>query len=87
MPQLDFTATAETMTTSTNSSIFTAITQSFEDAYADIRECDALAGSNIYGRRFGATAATMTQYGLLPARSAGDRRRRHGCHFRLRRAP
>jgi hypothetical protein len=73
MPQLDFTATAGDDDDFNKFFYFHRDNTSFEDAYADIRECDALAsGSNIYmGADSGATAAAMTQYGLLPGAVGG----------------
>ena len=73
MPQLDFTPTAADEDDFNKFFYFHRDNTSFEEAYADIRECDALAsGSSIYmGDNSGATAAAMTQYGLLPGAIGG----------------
>lgn len=67
MPPLEFTATAGNEDDFNKYFYFHRDDTSFEEAYADIRECDALAsGSSIYmGDNSGATAAAMAQYGVL----------------------
>jgi len=73
MPRLDFIASAADEDDFNKFFYFHRDNTSFEEAYADIRECDALAsGSSIYmGADSGATAAAMTQYGLLPGAVGG----------------
>ena len=73
MPALDFTATAADEGDFNKFFYFHRDNTSFEEAYSDIRECDALAsGSSIYlGGNSGATAAAMTHYGVLPGAIGG----------------
>ena len=67
MPALAFTPTPEILDDYKKYFYFHRADTSFGEAYADIRECDALSsGSNIYlGANSGQTAAAMTQYGAL----------------------
>lgn len=73
MPNLDFSTTAPVEHDFDKYFYFHRDNTSFEEAYADIRECDALAsGSSIYmGADAGSQAAAMTQYGLLPGAVGG----------------
>lgn len=73
MPNLDFSTTAPVEDDFDKYFYFHRDNTSFEEAYADIRECDALAsGSSIYmGADAGSQAAAMTQYGLLPGAVGG----------------
>lgn len=73
MPQLDFTSTPAVEADFDKYFYFHRDGTSFEEAYADIRECDALAsGSSIYlGGNSGATAAAAATYGVLPAAIGG----------------
>lgn len=73
MPQLDFTPTPADEGDFSKFFYFHRDNTSFEEAYADIRECDALAsGSSIYmGADAGSQAAAMTQYGILPGAVGG----------------
>jgi hypothetical protein len=73
MPRLDFTESVEDEGDFDKYFYFHRDNTSFEEAYSDIRECDALAsGSNIYmGADAGSQAAAMTQYGLLPGAVGG----------------
>ena len=73
MPPLEFIATAGNEDDFNKYFYFHRDNTSFEEAYTDIRECDALAsGSNIYmGADSGATAAAMTQYGPLAGAVGG----------------
>ena len=67
MPPLTFTATPGIESDFKKYFYFHRADTSFEDAYADIRECDALAsGSSIYlGASDGAVAGAMANYGVL----------------------
>ncbi|WP_237219962.1 hypothetical protein [Sphingomonas arenae] len=67
MPKLDFTPSGEAESGYAKYFYFHRADTSFEDAYLDIRECDALAsGSSIYMGADSATmAAAMTNYGAL----------------------
>jgi hypothetical protein len=73
MPQLEFTPTAAEEDDFNKYFYFHRDNTSFEEAYADIRECDALAsGSSIYmGGDPGVNAAATAQYGLLPSAVGG----------------
>ena len=66
-PKLDFTPTPEIEGDFDKYFYFHRADTSFEEAYADIRECDALAsGSSIYlGGDSASMAASMAQYGGL----------------------
>ncbi|MEO0032709.1 MAG: hypothetical protein RIS94_2467, partial [Pseudomonadota bacterium] len=67
MPKLDFTPTPADELDYDKYFYFHRDGTSFADAYADIKECDALAsGSSIYmGGNDGAMAGVMAQYGVL----------------------
>ncbi len=67
LPTLDHAATPEIEADYKKYFYFHRAETSFAEAYADIRECDALSsGSNIYmGADSGAMAANMMQYGVL----------------------
>lgn len=68
MPKLDFTATPQDEADFDKYFYFHRAGTSFAEAYADIRECDALAsGSSIYLGGNAASAGAMAQYGVLPA--------------------
>lgn len=73
MPRLEFAPSAADEDDFNKYFYFHRDDTSFEEAYADIRECDALAsGSSIYmGADAGSQAAAMTQYGLLPGAVGG----------------
>lgn len=73
MPQLEFTSTPEIEADFDKYFYFHRDGTTFEEAYADIRECDALAsGSSIYmGGDPGAIAGAGAVYGLLPAAIGG----------------
>ncbi|WP_226019143.1 hypothetical protein [Novosphingobium sp. FKTRR1] len=71
-PKLDFTATPQDEADFDKYFYFHRANTSFADAYADIRECDALAsGSSIYLGGNAGTAAAAAQYGVLPAAIGG----------------
>lgn len=73
MPRLDFVDTPEVEASFDKYFYFHRENTSFAEAYADIRECDALAsGSSIYlGADSGAMAGAMAQYGVLPGAIGG----------------
>jgi len=68
-PRLDFTPTAEAEASFDKYFFFHRAGTSFEEAYADIRECDALAsGSSIYmGGDSSSMAGAVAQYGMAGA--------------------
>lgn len=73
MPQLAFASTPEIEADFDKYFYFHRDETGFEEAYADIRECDALAsGSNIYlGANQAAMNSAMAQYGVLPGAVGG----------------
>ncbi|WP_205214993.1 MULTISPECIES: hypothetical protein [Sphingomonas] len=72
-PSLTFAASPEAEANFDKYFYFHRANTSFEEAYADIRECDALAsGSSIYlGGNSGAMAGAIAQYGVLPGAIGG----------------
>ncbi|MEQ7872870.1 hypothetical protein ABDK56_02550 [Sphingomonas sp. ASV193] len=73
MPKLDFAPSPQAEQDFDKYFYFHRDDTSFEQAYADIRECDALAsGSSIYlGASDGAVAGAMATYGVLAGAAGG----------------
>ncbi len=68
MPALAFTETPEIVADFNKYFYFHREGTSYTEAYADVRECDALAsGSSIYANNASAMAAATAQYGVLAA--------------------